>query len=232
MAMTPSAMTKCTGAVAQISRMLRWMPFQCRTFGPAVFHARHDAEHVLHAQCDASPMVGLDLWHRHDEVGRQHGAGQPQMIKASVGSPRWHFAQFIAVEINEADPLAAQLSLQAALSEHEVGVSLMARPLTDYDRFAPSLRNASAAAPTRRGFVFTSTPAMYSTRLGLRSTDFAHRSRWNSPRPARRSSTDVPSTVPRKEPPPANAVPACRVGAFLQGGDVRSPFLQQLTLPH
>src|ERR1035437_10856327 len=32
MAMTPSAMTKCTGAVAQISRMLRWMPFQCRTF--------------------------------------------------------------------------------------------------------------------------------------------------------------------------------------------------------
>jgi hypothetical protein len=26
------AMTKCMGAVAQISRMLRWMPFQCRTF--------------------------------------------------------------------------------------------------------------------------------------------------------------------------------------------------------
>ena len=78
-------------------------------------------------------MVGLDLWHRHDEVGRQHGAGQPQVVKASVGSPRWHFAQFIAVEINEADPLAAQLSLKPALSEHEVGVSLMARPLTDYD---------------------------------------------------------------------------------------------------
>src|SRR5258707_15685787 len=32
MATTPSAMTKCIGAVAQISRMLRWMPFQCRTF--------------------------------------------------------------------------------------------------------------------------------------------------------------------------------------------------------
>src|ERR1039458_5087874 len=74
----------------------------------------------------ASCFTALDLWHRHDEVGRQHGAGQPQMIKASIGGPRRHFAQFIAVEIHEADPLAAQLSLQAALSEHEIRVSLMA----------------------------------------------------------------------------------------------------------
>ena len=32
--------------------------------GPAVFHARYDAEHVFHAECDAGPVVGLDLRHR------------------------------------------------------------------------------------------------------------------------------------------------------------------------
>jgi hypothetical protein len=54
-------------------------------FGPAILGPRHNAEHILHAERHAGPMVGLDLRHGDDEVGRNHGPGQPQMLQARVG---------------------------------------------------------------------------------------------------------------------------------------------------
>src|SRR5437762_14214307 len=38
--------------------------------GPAVLGPRNDAEHVLHTERDACPMVRLDLGHRNNEVRR------------------------------------------------------------------------------------------------------------------------------------------------------------------
>src|ERR1035437_2516457 len=43
------------------------IPMQ-NVLGPAVLCARHYTEHILHAQRNASPVVGLDLRHRHHEV--------------------------------------------------------------------------------------------------------------------------------------------------------------------
>src|ERR1039457_2753760 len=44
---------------------------------PAVLCARHYPEHVFHAQGNASPVVGLDLRHRHHEVRFEYSPWQP-----------------------------------------------------------------------------------------------------------------------------------------------------------
>ena len=95
-------MTKCTGAVAQISRMLRWMPFQCRTFlGQPYFVPGTTPNMFFMLKRNASPVVGLDLRHRHDEVRVEYSPRQPQVLQTRVGGPRWHFEQFVAVQIDE-----------------------------------------------------------------------------------------------------------------------------------
>ena len=79
------------------------------------------------------------------------------MIEPGVVRPCSHFDQFVAIQINESELLATELGFESALSEYRPG------PSATITLRAPRFRNASAAAPTSIGFVFTSTPAIYST---------------------------------------------------------------------
>src|SRR6516225_9365140 len=100
---------------------------------PSVPVARNDAKHILHAKSDASPVVGLDLGHRDDEIRCQDRSRHPQVVQAGVVRPRRYFHQFVTVEVNERHPLRTQLSIESALHEHQVGVPLMAWPFSDDD---------------------------------------------------------------------------------------------------
>src|SRR6202521_4219589 len=77
--------------------------------GPTVLGAGDHTEHIFHAQRDTGPVMCFDLWHRHYEVRGENSPRQPQMLQAGVGCPRWHLAQFIPVQVNEPDLVAAQL---------------------------------------------------------------------------------------------------------------------------
>src|SRR6266849_3739930 len=108
------------------------LPMQ-NILGPAVLCARHYTENVLHAQRDASPVVGFDLRHRHHEVGFEHSPGQPEVLHARIGGPHWHLEEFIAVQINEADLLAAQLSGEPALGKQQICISLVSGSLSNHN---------------------------------------------------------------------------------------------------
>jgi hypothetical protein len=43
---------------------------------PAILGARHNAEHVFHAERNSGSVVRFDLGHGHDEVGREDGPRQ------------------------------------------------------------------------------------------------------------------------------------------------------------
>jgi hypothetical protein len=73
----------------------------------------------------------------------------------------------------------------------DVGVRL--GPSATTTLFAPSARNASAAAPTSLGFVFTSAPGMDSTRFGFSSTFFPRGSKSNNRRPSVSSRSSGPA---------------------------------------
>src|SRR5262245_44564187 len=64
---------------------------------PAVSTARHNPEHVFHAESDAGPVVRLHLWHRNDEIGGQHGSRKPQMIQAGVLRLELDLGKFVAI---------------------------------------------------------------------------------------------------------------------------------------
>src|SRR5436190_23808956 len=55
------------------------------------------------------------------------------MLQTRVGGPRWHFEQFVAVQIDKTDLLAAELICEPALGEHQICVSLVPRTLSDHD---------------------------------------------------------------------------------------------------
>jgi hypothetical protein len=118
-------------------------------------------------------MMGLDLRHRYNKIRIQNGPGKPQVFHTRIRGARRDFAQLIPIQINKVDLPGLQLTFQDALNEDQVRVPLMAGSFS------------SAAAPTSTGFVFTSTPVMYSTRLGLSKTDLWSRLSWN-----RRSTLD------------------------------------------
>src|SRR5213594_2474889 len=50
--------------------------------GPAVPCAGNNAEHVLHAEGDACPVVRLYFRHRNDEVRLENGSWKPQVTEA------------------------------------------------------------------------------------------------------------------------------------------------------
>ena len=51
---------------------------------PSVSRARHYAEHVLHAERDAGPVMGLDLWHGNQEIRFQHSPREPEILHARI----------------------------------------------------------------------------------------------------------------------------------------------------
>ena len=61
------------------------------------------------------------------------------MFQTRVGGSRWHLEQFVAVQIDETDLLAAQLICEPALGEHQICVSLVPRTLSHYDAVGAQL---------------------------------------------------------------------------------------------
>ena len=61
------------------------MPFQWRIFfGHPYLAPGTNAEHVLHAERDARPVMGLDLRHGNQEIRFQHGPREPEILHARV----------------------------------------------------------------------------------------------------------------------------------------------------
>src|SRR6516225_3045583 len=85
---------------------------------PSIPVARNDAKHVLHAKSDASPVVGLDLGHRDDEIRCQDRSRQPEVIESREIGSRWDLHEFIAIQINETDPLRSELGIEPALDQN------------------------------------------------------------------------------------------------------------------
>src|SRR6516165_7500286 len=55
---------------------------------PAILVPRHDSEHVLHAERNSSPMMGLDLRHRYNKIRIQNGPGKPQVFHTRIRGAR------------------------------------------------------------------------------------------------------------------------------------------------
>src|SRR5664279_3465247 len=54
---------------------------------PSISRARHYAEHVLHAERHARPVMRLDLWHGNEEIRFQHCPREPEIFHASKIRP-------------------------------------------------------------------------------------------------------------------------------------------------
>src|SRR5664280_2022340 len=54
---------------------------------PSISRTRHYAKHVLHAERDAGPVVGLDLWHGNKEIRFQHCPREPEIPHARIARP-------------------------------------------------------------------------------------------------------------------------------------------------
>ena len=72
------------------------------------------------------------------------------MSQTGVGCPHGRLAQFISVQVNEADLLTAQLSTEPALEQHQISVALVTRTLADHNAIDAQLEeplgNAHRAA--------------------------------------------------------------------------------------
>src|SRR5271165_5577755 len=51
---------------------------------PSVSRSRHYAEHVLHAESDARPVMGLYFRHRHNKICFQHSPGEPEILHSCI----------------------------------------------------------------------------------------------------------------------------------------------------
>ena len=179
----PSAITKCAGTAALISQdaSINTLPVQ-QVLRPAIGNARHNTEQVLHAQRYSRPMVCLHLGHRDDEVARQDRPWEPQPVESSEGSLQRHLPDLVAIQIYEPDPPR----LSSSSNPLSASTSRVSRwwpgPSPTTTVFAPSARNALAAAPTSRGSVFTSVPGMDSTRFGFSRTVLPRRSQIEQPK--------------------------------------------------
>ncbi len=60
------------------------MPFQSRMFFGHPYPAPVYAEHVLHAERGAGPVVGLDLRNEDQEISFQHRPAESEMLHALV----------------------------------------------------------------------------------------------------------------------------------------------------
>src|SRR5271157_1918213 len=103
---------------------------------PSVSCARHYAEHVLHAESDARPVVGLDLRHGNQEIRFQHRSRKPEFFQACVGGSQPRADQFVAIQIYESNLFVSKTLLIPSLRKNESCIALMPRTLSNYDRLS------------------------------------------------------------------------------------------------
>src|SRR5208337_3698189 len=68
---------------------------------PSISRTRHYAKHVLHAERDAGPVVGLDLWHGNKEIRFQHCPREPEIPHARIARPQRSANQLVTIEVDE-----------------------------------------------------------------------------------------------------------------------------------
>src|SRR5271166_1805039 len=66
---------------------------------PSVSCARNNAKHVLHAESDARPVMGLYFRHGNEEIRFQHCAREPEMSHARIVRSQWGANQLVAIQI-------------------------------------------------------------------------------------------------------------------------------------
>src|SRR5260370_4421347 len=103
-------------------------------FGPTVLRSRYYAKHILHAECDARPVMRLNLRHRNDKVGFKDGTGQPQRLHSGVAREQAPFDEFVTIQIDKRDPLLVQQVRESTLDENQFSVPLVPRTFADEHR--------------------------------------------------------------------------------------------------
>ena len=101
---------------------------------PAVDRAGECAEEVLQTEGDAGPVVGLDLGHRDDDVGREERFGEPEFVEGGEGGLGADGVDAIEVEIDEAGAADGKERIaEAAFFEEQCGVADVAGTVADED---------------------------------------------------------------------------------------------------
>ena len=93
--------------------------------GPAIPASRNHAEHVLHDESDARPVMRFYLGHRHKKIGLSNSLRQPETLHSGVAGPEIHRDQLVAVQIYESDSIVSKNWRVTALGEHELRIALM-----------------------------------------------------------------------------------------------------------
>ena len=84
-------------------------------FRPAVTGPWNDSEHVLYAECDASPVMGFYFGHGNDEVRCQDRSWKPQMVETGIVGPKPGFDEFVAIEIHKCNLAVHKLIVEPGL---------------------------------------------------------------------------------------------------------------------
>ena len=119
--------------------------------GPTVAGSGNDAEHVLHAQRDPSPMMRFHFRHGYDEIGRKDSARQPQLAEAGIVRLELRFDEVVAIQIDELDLAMQHLIGETGFVHQQFGIAMMAGAFGDSYRtgFKPEEALASSADELR-----------------------------------------------------------------------------------
>jgi hypothetical protein len=104
---------------------------------PSVRDAWHDAKQILHAQCDARPVVCFNLRHRNHKVAIQDRPWQPQEFETGESRLERHLHDLIPVQIHEPDSPLPELRFQSCLREDQHRVPLVTWPFAHHYCFCP-----------------------------------------------------------------------------------------------
>src|SRR5882724_1513991 len=91
-------------------------------FWPTVPGSRYYAKHVLHAECDARPVMRLNLRHGNDKIGCEDRAGQPQGLHSGVAREQAPFEELVTIQVHERNPLPVELVRESTLDENQFSV--------------------------------------------------------------------------------------------------------------
>ena len=105
--------------------------------GPPVDRAGHHPEEVLHARGHAGPVMGLQFWHRHDEIRAQHLGRQGNLLEAHVSTLERHVADVVLVQVDEADAMLAKVIVKAGPGDEILRVAPVSGALPEDDLRRP-----------------------------------------------------------------------------------------------
>ena len=120
---------------------------------PAVDQAGQRAVEVLHRRRQAHPVVRLELRHRDDQVGVDHGGGERETLQRAQSAGVAHVAKLAVVEVDEPQLLVAKRPRPCRTPPGPSPCRGRGRALRRPATSAPQRRKTSAAASTTLGCV-------------------------------------------------------------------------------